>query len=82
MYIFLPEKKYYPIYQPYMNEHTTQCLKKSHSFIDTLTKIKKLGAKVYHIDQSSFAKISQLTGKAKIRFLESFCHDGHKSKYS
>ena len=82
MYIFIPEKKYYPIYQPYINEHTTQCIQKSHGFIDTLTKIKKLGAKVYHIDQNAFAKISQLTGKAKIRFLESCCHDGLKSKCS
>jgi len=75
MYIFLSRKNYDSLCSAY--NHTTRTSinssQISHSFSKTIEIIQKLGAKIYRVDQNSFAQISQLTGKEKIKFLESHC---------
>ena len=75
MYIFLPQEHYDSLPSSY--NHTFHAPLNSpettHNISKTLTIMQKLGAKIYRVDQNSFAKISQLTGKAKIKFLESNC---------
>ena len=75
MYIFLPQKNYSLFLAPYnhIQDTSLNLPKTGHSISQTLAIMQKLGAKFYHIDQKSFTKISQLTGKAKIKFLESNC---------
>ena len=72
MYMLMPPIKhnllnYYSASQPCENVLNRNILK-------TLNAIKKIGGKIYHlnqIDQNSFSQISRLTGNAKIKFLES-----------
>jgi len=73
MYIFLSKKNYDPLCSAYNPTSRTSInySNTSHNFAKTLDIIQKLGAKVYRIDQNSFAQISQLTGKEKVKFLES-----------
>ena len=83
MYIFLSnlsnlsKKNYDSLYSAY--NHTTHTSinssQTSQSFSKTLDIIQKLGAKIYRVDQNSFAQISQLTGKEKVKFLESHCNN-------
>ncbi len=77
MYMFLSRKNYYSLCSAY-NRTTRRSInlpKISNSFAKTLDNIQKLGAKIYCVDQNSFAQISQLTGKEKIKFLESHCNN-------
>lgn len=72
MYMLMPPIKhnllnYYSASQPCENVLNRNILK-------TVNAITKIGGKIYHlnqIDQNSFSQISQLTGNAKIKFLES-----------
>ena len=72
MYIFVSPKNYNLLhYYPALHRATNGS---DHNISRAITTISKLGGKIYSIDQNYFSQVSNLTGNAKINFLESCCN--------
>ena len=68
MYIFFPHKNYSIFHG---NPTFTMYRAPIHNVSNSIRAIRKLGGKIYQVDQNSFARLTDLSIDEKIKFLES-----------